>query len=172
MSLDLKNYIRDIPDFPQKGILFRDITPLLGSPEAFRAALDLLVARYRDAKLQKVAGIESRGFLFAAPLALELGIGMVPIRKKGKLPSVCLSETYDLEYGSAVIEVHEDAVEAGDRVLLLDDLLATGGTLAAACRLVEKLNAEVVEVCTLIELTGLNGRAMLGERPFHSFLQY
>ena len=172
MSMDLKQYIRDIPDFPQKGILFRDITPLLASPEAFRACLDLLVARYRDANLQKVAGIEARGFLFAAPLALELGVGLVPIRKKGKLPSVCISETYDLEYGSAVIEVHEDAVVEGDRVLVLDDLLATGGTLAAACRLVEKLNAQVVEVCTVIELAGLNGRAMLGERPFHSFLQY
>ena len=172
MSMDLKQYIRDIPDFPQKGILFRDITPLLASPEAFRACMDLLVERYRDANLQKVAGIEARGFLFAAPLALELGVGLVPIRKKGKLPSVCISETYDLEYGSAVIEVHEDAVVEGDRVLVLDDLLATGGTLAAACRLVEKLNAQVVEVCTVIELTGLNGSAMLGERPFHSFIQY
>ncbi|PKO19994.1 adenine phosphoribosyltransferase [candidate division BRC1 bacterium HGW-BRC1-1] len=172
MSLDLKNYIRDIPDFPQKGILFRDITPLLGAPEAFRACLDLLVERYRGANLQKIAGIESRGFLFAAPLALELGVGLIPIRKKGKLPSACISETYDLEYGSATIEIHEDALAAGDRVLLLDDLLATGGTLAAACRLVEKLNARVAEVCTVIELTGLNGREVLGDRPFHSFLQY
>ncbi len=172
MSLELKKYIRDIPDFPQKGVLFRDITPLLAAPEAFRACIDMLAERYRGANLQKIAGIESRGFLFAAPLALELGVGLIPIRKKGKLPSVCISERYDLEYGSEVIEIHEDSLVAGERVLVLDDILATGGTLAAACRLVEKLNAKVVEICTVIELSGLNGRAMLGDRPFHSFLQY
>lgn len=170
--MDLKQYIRDIPDFPQEGILFRDITPLLASPEAFGHCVRLLAERYRDAGLQKVVGIESRGFLFAAPLALELGIGMVPIRKKGKLPADCVEETYELEYGTATIEMHRDALEPGDRVLVLDDLLATGGTLAAAANLVEQVGGVVAEVCTVIELVFLNGRAKLGDRSFHTLVRY
>ena len=170
--MDLNKYIRDVPDFPKKGIVFKDITPLLNEPEAFRWVTRQLAGRYRNANIARVVGIESRGFVFGAALAYELGVGFVPVRKAGKLPSKCIQETYELEYGSATAEIHEDAVGKGDRVVIVDDLIATGGTLAASCRLVERLGAEIVEIATVIELTFLNGRVQVAGRPFHSFLQY
>jgi adenine phosphoribosyltransferase len=170
--MDLIAKIRNVPDFPIPGIQFKDITPLLGDPEAFRAVMDLLAERYEGKAITRIVGIESRGFIFGAALASRLGVGFVPIRKKGKLPADTLEETYSLEYGTATIEIHRDALTAADRVVVLDDLLATGGTLGAACRLVERLDARIHEVATLIELTFLNGREKLGDRPFHAFIQF
>jgi adenine phosphoribosyltransferase len=170
--MDLKQHVRDVPDFPKPGIMFKDITPLLADPAAFRHAVDALADRYRAAKITKVAGIESRGFIFGAAVALQLGVGFVPLRKKGKLPYRTVAETYDLEYGTDTIEIHEDGVRAGERVLVVDDLVATGGTLAAACRLVQKLGGEVVEAATVIELSFLNGRGRLAGTPLFSLISY
>ena len=155
--------IRDIPDFPQSGILFKDITPLLSDPAAFQEVLDRFAEHAQALAPDIIAGIESRGFLFGAPLAPALGLGFVPIRKAGKLPSQTEREEYELEYGSAVIELHRDAVQPGQRVLIVDDLLATGGTAAAAARLVEKLGGCVAGFLFLIELEFLEGRAALSE---------
>lgn len=170
--MNLKSFVRDVPDFPKPGIIFKDITPLLGDGEALRHAVRLLADRYRPMRVAKVAGIESRGFIFAAALACELGCGMVPIRKAGKLPYKTRRETYELEYGSDTIELHEDAVARGQRVVLVDDVIATGGTLAASTRLLQQLGAEVVEVACVIELTFLHGRDKLGPMPFHSLITY
>ncbi|MCX7717869.1 MAG: adenine phosphoribosyltransferase [Candidatus Sumerlaeaceae bacterium] len=170
--MNLKSFIRDVPDFPKPGIIFKDITPLLGDAEALRYAIKLLADRYRPMRIAKVAGIESRGFIFAAALACELGCGMVPIRKAGKLPYKTIRETYELEYGTDTIEIHADAVARGQRVVLLDDVIATGGTLAASTRLLQGLGAEVVEVACIIELTFLHGRDKLGPMPFHSLIAY
>ena len=170
--MDLKTLIRDVPDFPKPGILFRDITPLLSAPEGLRAVVEPLAARYRDSGVTKIVAIESRGFIFGAALALELGIGFVPVRKKGKLPHVCRAETYDLEYGSDTVEIHADALNTGERVVIVDDVIATGGTLAAACRLVAALGAEVHEAACVIELTFLPGREQLGGVPFHALVEY
>lgn len=169
---DLKKFIRNIPDFPKPGILFRDITPLLSNPDAFRQAVDALRNRYEGKRIDKVVAIESRGFVFASPVAYELGAGFIPLRKPGKLPSVTISESYALEYGEAALEIHRDAVSPGDRVLILDDLLATGGTAAAAVSLVKKLGGEVVEVCFVIELKPLRGRDKLDGTPIFSLLTY
>ncbi len=171
-SEDLKRYIRDIPDFPKPGILFRDITPLLAAPQAFRETVETLCRRYEGKKIDKVVAIESRGFVFASPVAYRLGAGLVPFRKPGKLPYRTISESYALEYGEATLEVHEDAVAPGERVLVLDDLLATGGTAAAAVALVKRLGGEVVEVCFVIELKVLRGREKLGGIPIFSLLSY
>jgi adenine phosphoribosyltransferase len=168
--MDLLTFIRDIPDFPKPGIIFKDITPLLNNPEAFKAAIDQLASRYAGKRIDKIVGIEARGFIFAGALAYRLGTGMVPVRKKGKLPYKTLSETYELEYGTDTMEIHEDAIKPGDRVLVLDDLIATGGTLAATCRLVEKLGGSIVEVAILIELSFLNGRAKVKEYPYFTLL--
>lgn len=166
MSLDqVKAAIRDIPDFPKPGILFKDITPILRDPALFRAALQVFADRHRGRALNRIAAVESRGFLFGAALAYELGIGFVPIRKKGKLPYHTVEQTYDLEYGTATIEVHRDAFEPGESVLLLDDLLATGGTARAAAQLIEKLGARVLEIDFLVELSFLGGRAKLEPHP-------
>lgn len=170
--MDITKHIRDVPDFPKPGIMFKDITPLLGHAEAFRSVIQQLAERYRDKQISKIIGIESRGFIFAAALAYELGAGMVPVRKVGKLPAKCIRETYDLEYGTDSVEIHEDALSPGDRVLVLDDVIATGGTLAASCRLAQLLKAEIVEVATVIELTFLPGREKLGGLPFFSLLKY
>lgn len=170
--MDLKEHIRDVPDFPKPGIIFKDVTPLLKSPEAFRHVTHLLAERYRPMNLTHAVGIESRGFIFAAALALELGIGFVPVRKPGKLPAKTIAEEYELEYGTDKIEVHEDALAPGDRVLLLDDVIATGGTLAASKRLIERLGADLVEAATVIELTFLPGREKLGNVPYYSIIQY
>ena len=169
--MDLRDYIRDIPDFPTPGILFRDITPLLKSPDAFSRAIDLFANRYRDARIDAIAGIESRGFLFATPLSHELGVPMVPVRKKGKLPAQTYSVAYDLEYGSDAVEMHVDAISAGDRVLVLDDLLATGGTLAATTRLISLCGGEVAGVAVVVELTDLNGRKGLDDYDVYSLIK-
>jgi adenine phosphoribosyltransferase len=153
--------IRDIPDFPQPGIVFKDIAPVLSDPDVFRASVDLFVERHKEAALDKIAVIEARGFLFGAAVAYQLGVGIALVRKKGKLPFTTVEATYDLEYGSAAVEMHTDAVAAGERVLLLDDLLATGGTAVAAAGLIEDLGATVVEVDFLIELSFLDGREKL-----------
>lgn len=171
-TLNLKDYIRDIPDFPREGILFRDITTLLKDPIAFRYCVRQLAARYRDSRITKVVAVESRGFLFASALAYELGWGVIPVRKIGKLPAECVKETYELEYGSDCVEMHTDALTTNEQVLVLDDLIATGGTLVAACKLVELLGAKVTEVATVIELEALAGKEKLEARPFFSLLQY
>lgn len=168
----LKDRIRDIPDFPKPGILFKDITPLLLDPEAFRTAVDAFHTRYRTRTIDKVVAVESRGFLFAAPLSYLLGAGFVPMRKPGKLPYETIAESYLLEYGESTIEVHRDAIVPGDHVLIFDDLLATGGTAAASVALVEKLGGRVVETCFVVELTQLGGRSKLDGTPVFSLLQF
>jgi adenine phosphoribosyltransferase len=170
--MDLRQHIRDVPDFPKPGIIFKDITPLLGNPAAFRHTVESLVARYRGTGVSKVAGIESRGFIFGAAVALELGAGFVPLRKKGKLPHRTVAESYDLEYGTDTIEMHEDAIAAGESVVVIDDVIATGGTLAAACKLVAKLGGRVAEAATVIELSFLDGRSKLEGTPFFALISY
>lgn len=157
--------IRDIPDFPKPGIVFKDITPVLQNPEAYRAFIDLLLDEYRDKNLDAIIAVDARGFLFGGVLAYELGVSLVPVRKKGKLPFATHQVSYDLEYGSAVLEIHADALSPGDRVLIIDDLLATGGTVAATLQLCRKLGAEVVACAFLMELSFLNGRKRLGDVP-------
>ncbi len=170
MSVDLVSFIRDVPDFPTPGILFRDITPLLADPGAFGEAVGAMAAPFRDSRVAKVLGIEARGFLFGAALARELGAGLVPARKSGKLPRKSLRVTYGLEYGRDSLEAHLDAFSPGERVLVADDVLATGGTARAAAELAEKLGAEVVGLTFLIELARLDGRKQLRGRRAHSVL--
>lgn len=169
---DLENYIRNIPDWPKKGILFRDITPLLADPKAFAAAIDALCSGFADAGIEYVAAVEARGFIFGAVVAERLQAGFVPIRKKGKLPYQTESVTYDLEYGTDTLEVHSDAVSAGAKVLMVDDLLATGGTMAAACRLIEKIGGKVAAITFLIELTELAGRKKLSTYEIKTVISY
>lgn len=164
--------IRDIPDFPEPGVVFKDITPLLAHGEAFGALVTTMSAPFADAGISHVAGIEARGFTLAAPIAVALGAGFVPIRKPGKLPHATVGEDYSLEYGSDRLEVHVDSIQSGDRVLLVDDVIATGGTAAAALRLLDKLGAEVAGFAVFIELAFLEGRKKLGEVPFHALLVY
>lgn len=169
MSIDrLKQAIRDIPDWPKKGILFKDITPLLAEPELFKLAVDTLADRHTESRIDRVCVIESRGFLFGSAVAYRLGAGIVPIRKKGKLPYETLEASYDLEYGTATLQVHVDALEAGTRVLLIDDLLATGGTAEASARLIEQLGGKIVEIQFLIELAFLKGREKLTRYPVYA----
>lgn len=171
-QLDLSEYIRNIPDFPQPGIQFKDITTLLNNGPAFQQVSQMLIDRYREHAIDVVIGIESRGFIFGAPVAYGLGIGLVPIRKPGKLPAETYHMEYELEYGTNTIEIHRDAFQPGARVLIIDDLLATGGTMAAACTLVEKMGGTVVELAFLIELTFLHGRDKLEKHPVYSMIQY
>jgi len=159
--IDLAKTIRDVPDFPVKGVLFKDITTLLKDPAAFHEAIERLVAPYRDQQIDLVAGIESRGFIFGSVMAYLLGTGYVPIRKPGKLPADAERLEYALEYGTDAVEVHKDAIAPGDRVLLVDDLLATGGTASASAHLIEKLGGEVAGIAFLIDLTFLHGRDKL-----------
>jgi adenine phosphoribosyltransferase len=170
--VQLENYIRNIPDFPKPGIQFKDITPLLASPDAFREAMTKLADPFRDVNVTKIVGIEARGFLFATPIALDLNAGVVPVRKPGKLPYDTISHTYSLEYGTDTIEMHKDAVLPGEKVLIVDDLLATGGTVEAACKLVESTGGDIVGVAFLIELAFLNGRAKIDSHPIHSLIQF
>ena len=171
-AMDLKSCIRSIPGFPKPGIMFRDITPLLGDPAAFKESVRLMAAPYKKGDVDVVIGAESRGFIFAAGLALALGAGFVPIRKKGKLPAKTTSATYDLEYGTDTLEMHLDAVSPGTRVLMVDDLLATGGTMAACCEMVEKAGGRIVGVEFLIELSFLSGRAKLSKYPVRTQIVY
>lgn len=168
----LKTLIREIPDFPKAGILFYDITTLLKEPAGLRGVIDGLKTHYQDAKVDAVIGIEARGFIFAPALAYALGAGFVPVRKPKKLPAECARITYDLEYGTDTLEMHRDAVSAGKRVLIVDDLLATGGTAAAAARMVRELGGEVAGMGFVVELTFLNGRRKLDGQDVFSLIQY
>ncbi|MHC4623887.1 MAG: adenine phosphoribosyltransferase [Planctomycetota bacterium] len=170
--MDPKEYIRSIPDWPKKGILFRDITPLLGEPKALAAAVDALCADYTDAGIEYVAAVEARGFIFGAAVAERLAAGFVPIRKKGKLPFKTETVAYDLEYGADTLEVHVDAIEKGAKVLMVDDLLATGGTMAAACRLIKKIGGQIAGITFLVELTELAGREKLGGYKLTTVISY
>ena len=169
---ELSQFIRAIPDWPKEGILFRDITPLLAQPRAFAEAINALAAPFKDEGIQYVAAVEARGFIFGSAVAEKLGAGFVPIRKEGKLPSKTTSITYDLEYGTDTLEVHTDAVEEQAKVLMVDDLLATGGTMEAAAKLIEKIGGRVEGVVFLIELTDLNGRAKLKQYKTTSLICY
>jgi adenine phosphoribosyltransferase len=170
--VELRRLVRDVPDFPKEGILFRDITPLLAQADAFHAAVERMTTPFRDARISKVLGIESRGFMFGAPLALRLGAGFVPVRKPGRLPSSKVSREYALEYGHATLEMHRDALRPGDRVLVADDVIATGGTLEAAVALARELGAEVAGCAVLIELVALKGRARLPGIRLETLLRY
>ncbi len=172
MNESLKRFIREIPDFPKPGILFRDITPALLDPGAFAAICDAIHAHCETMAIDKVAAVESRGFIFASVLAYKMGIGFIPLRKPGKLPAKTIQEKYALEYGEAAIEMHLDAVSPGERILILDDLLATGGTAAAAARLIERQGGIVEELVFIIELTALNGRENLRHRTIFSLMSY
>jgi adenine phosphoribosyltransferase len=170
--MDLSKYIRDIPDFPKPGILFKDITPLLAVPDALQYTVDMLAEHYPVSSVDAVAAAEARGFLFAAPLALKMRKPLIPLRKPGKLPYQTHTLAYDLEYGQAELQIHIDAVASGTRVLLIDDLLATGGTMEAGCKLVEMAGGKVVGCAFLIELAFLKGRARLTPHPVFSLLRY
>jgi adenine phosphoribosyltransferase len=169
---DLKSFIRDVPDFPKKGIVFKDITPLLRSPQALQGSVEALAEPFRNAGVTSVAGIESRGFIFGSCVARILGAGFIPIRKPGKLPWTTRRHEYILEYGSDALEIHDDAAAVGDRVLIVDDVLATGGTAVAAAALVRALNADLVGVATVIELTFLDPRKKLDGTTVHTLIQY
>ncbi len=169
--MDIASYIRDVPDFPIKGILFKDITTLTKQPEAFKDTIDQLTEHYRDKDIDLVAAIEARGFVFGAPLAYNLGAGLIIVRKGEKLPAETVKAEYSLEYGTNVLEMHKDAIEPGQRVLVVDDLLATGGSAAATVELVEKLGGEVVGVAFLIELTFLHGRDKLEGYEIFSLIE-
>jgi adenine phosphoribosyltransferase len=169
---ELRAKIRDVPDFPKKGILFKDITPVLGDPALFRKVIDALAEQWRGQRISKVVGIESRGFLFAAPLAYVLGAGLAVVRKPGKLPYQSIRETYALEYGQDSLELHVDAVRPGERVLVIDDLLATGGTAEATGRLVTRQGGELAGYAFVIELGFLNGAKRLGADKVHALVRY
>lgn len=172
MVEQLRKAIRDVEGFPKPGVVFKDITPILGDAQLFHASIDLLSASAGGIKVDKIVGIDARGFILAAAVADRLGVGFVPVRKKGKLPWKCIEAAYALEYGQAVVEIHQDAVRPGEKVLLVDDVLATGGTAAAAVRLLSGLGAEIVAVSFLIELSFLNGRGKLEPHPVKSILNF
>ncbi len=169
---DIRSLVREVPDYPKPGVLFYDITPVLGDGPAFGELLSRMVEPHRDSGITKVAGIEARGFTLAAPVAQMLGAGFIPVRKPGKLPHDTFAESFALEYGEDSLEVHIDAAHAGDKVLIVDDVIATGGTAAAAVELFSKLGAEVSGLSVFIELTFLNGRDRLGDLPLHALLEY
>ena len=174
VSKVIESLIRDVPDFPKPGIIFKDITPILADAKATALIYDALAAPYLDSgeQVDLVLGIESRGFIFGTPVAQKLGVGFAPVRKPGKLPWKTVSQSYQLEYGEDTLELHQDAIQPGQRVVIVDDLLATGGTMEAACKLVEVLGGVVAGCSFLIELGFLEGRARLGERPVHSLIKY
>ena len=165
----IKRHIRTVPDWPAPGVQFRDITPLLSNPRVFRVLIDQFVHRYFDGRPAAIAGLDARGFIIGSVLAYELGIGFIPIRKKGKLPYTTVEETYELEYGSATVELHTDAVAAGDRVVLVDDLVATGGTMLAGARLLQRLGAEVIECASIVDLPELGGSAKIRDAGLKLF---
>lgn len=169
---NLKQSIRNVTDFPKPGISFKDITPLLSDPSIFQSAIDALIQTVKGQKIDKVIGLDARGFLFATPIALQLNAGFVPIRKKGKLPWLTHEKAYSLEYGQNTVEIHQDAIKKGENVLLIDDLLATGGTANAAIQLIDKLGGNIIAASFLIELTELKGRDLLGNTPIHSIIKY
>jgi len=171
-DLQLTDFIRDIPDFPKPGILFRDITPLLASPAAFGQATREMADSFRDKKIDAIAAAEARGFLFAAPMALDLGVPLIPIRKPGKLPYDTLSHAYELEYGTDTLEIHTDAISPGDNILVVDDLLATGGTIKACCQMVEKAGGNVAGCAFVVELSGLGGREQIAGYPIVTLIEY
>ena len=168
----IKSKVRSIPDWPIKGVIFRDITTLLLDPPAFKKICTIFYDRYVNEKIDKIVGIDARGFLFGSVLAYKLDIGMIPIRKNGKLPYNTISESYTLEYGEEVIEIHEDAIQKGERVVIIDDLMATGGTISAAANLVEKLGGEIIECSFVLELPDLNGREKIGSRKVFSIVKF
>jgi len=168
----IKALIREIPDFPQPGISFKDLTTLWRDPEGLKGTIEAMVLPFAKEEIGQVVGIESRGFILGAPLALQLGCGFVPVRKLGKLPGTTLRQEYDLEYGTDAVEIHQDGIAPGERVLIVDDLLATGGTMAAACQLVEKLGGEIVGLSFLVELAFLNGRERLPDYRIETVVQY
>ena len=173
MSVEtLRAEIREVPDFPKPGILFYDITTLIKQPKPFAEAIDLMVAPFKDTKVDVVVGMESRGFIFSAPMAIALGAGFVPVRKLGKLPGETISVEYALEYGTNTLEIHKDAIGAGQRVLVVDDLLATGGTVLGTIELIRQLKAEIVGLSFLVELLFLKGRDRLSDHDIHSIVQY
>ena len=168
----LKQSIRSIPDFPKKGILFRDITTLLKEPQRFKDAVEIIAEKYIEQRIDKVIAVEARGFIFGGAIAYKLGAGFIPVRKKGKLPAEVLEATYELEYGTDTLQVHRDAISRNDKVLIVDDLLATGGTAKAVCQLIEEIGAEIVGIEFLIELTDLQGIGKLKGYPVHSIIKF
>jgi adenine phosphoribosyltransferase len=170
--MNLKETIRSIPDWPIKGVIFRDLTTLMQDPKAFKAACDLLFDRYKDMDIDKIVGIDARGFVFGAVLAYKLGIGFVPVRKKGKLPAKTMQETYRLEYGEDTLEIHEDAVKPGERVIIVDDLIATGGTVGATVSLVKKLGGDILECAFVVELPDLKGREQIKGCKVYSITEF
>ena len=173
MDIDqIKGLIRDVPDFPESGIVFKDITPVLADPIAFSTITDLIVVRFGRGNVDKVVGIEARGFIIASPVAYHFGAGFVPIRKHGKLPSDTVAEDYELEYGTATLELHVDGISPGERVLIVDDVLATGGTAQAAASLVQRVGGKVCGIATVIELEFLHGRERLAEHELYTLIRY
>ncbi len=170
--MDLKKFIRDIPDFPQKGVMFRDITTILKNPDAFKFCIDSIVNKYKNSKIDKVVSIEARGYIFGGAIAYNLGCGIVPVRKIGKLPAETVRMEYELEYGKNIIEIHKDGIEKGERVLLFDDVLATGGTMLAACKLVESLGGVVVACAFIANLTYLSGTEKLKDYEVYALVEY
>ena len=168
----LKETIRSISDWPIKGVIFRDVTTLMHNPEAFRESCDILYERYKDMNVDKIVGIDARGFIFGAVLAYKLGIGFVPVRKKGKLPCKTIQETYSLEYGEDTLEIHEDAIQKDEKVIIVDDLIATGGTIGATVKLVKKLGADIMECAFIVELPDLNGRDQIQGCKIYSITEF
>lgn len=170
--MDIKNAIRSIPDWPIEGVIFRDITTLIQTPDAFRATCDAFYDRYKNVAIDKIVGIDARGFIFSSVLAYRLNVGLVPVRKKGKLPHETIEAAYQLEYGESVVEMHKDAIHAGEKVLIVDDLIATGGTVGAAAKLVEALGGDIVELAFVIELPDLHGRDKVGDYPIFALTEF
>ena len=170
--MDLTKVIRTVPNWPIEGVMFRDITTILQDPVAFRVAIDLFYARYKDTALDKIAGIDARGFIFGSALAYRMGVGFVPVRKKGKLPFTTISASYSLEYGKDTVEMHSDAISSGEKVLIVDDLIATGGTISAAVQLVQQLGGDILECAFVVELPDLKGRERIPDQKVFSLCSF
>lgn len=171
-KINLKEHVRTIPDFPKKGIMFRDITTLISHPKAFKESIDLLVKKFKNKKIDAIVAVESRGFIFGSALAYKMGVGFIPVRKKGKLPGKVISVSYDLEYGTDTLEIHDNAIKPGSRVLIVDDLLATGGTVKAVTELVNKVGGKIVGIGFLIDLVDLKGKDKLKGYPVYSLIKF